>query len=540
MDNIFIFGHKNPDTDTVTSSIVLSYLKNKLGYNTEPRVLGDINSETKYALNYFKVEIPEYLNNVKLQIKDLKYQTNLNFHNKDSVYRAFTFMNSNKSSMVPVVDDNEKFVGIVSMKDIARNGLEDIYNEINTSYDNIIDTLNGKEILKFDDEIKGNTIVASYQHETFASDVHIDNNTILIVGNRNFIIEHAINNKVKLIIITGNHDLKDEHLELAKKNKVNIIKTPYDSFKTAKYFNFANYVDTVTLKDDVITFTDEDFVTEFSAVASKTKYSNYPILDKDNHCLGLLKMANISEQKKKKVILVDHNEFKQSADGIEESEIIEVIDHHNIGSIGTPAPINFRTMPVGCTNTILYTMYKENNIEIPAYIAGLMTSGIVSDTLLLKSPTTTELDKEVLEEVSKIAGVNWQEYGLDMLKAGSSLKGKTKEEILYQDFKNFPVGNEKMGIGQISTFNFDEIKEDIDSYVDLINKTAKTNDYKLLALFITDIIKNGSYVIFNDSAKEIVETAYKVNNIEQGHYIDGCVSRKKQMVPCLMEAIERK
>ena len=169
MDNIYIFGHKNPDTDSVTSSIVLSYLKNKLGYNTEPRVLGDINSETKYALDYFKVEIPEYLNNVKLQIKDLKYQTNLNFHNKDSVYRAFTFMNSNKSSMVPVVDDNEKFVGIVSMKDIARNGLEDIYNEINTSYDNIIDTLNGKEILKFDNEIKGNTIVASYQHETFAS-----------------------------------------------------------------------------------------------------------------------------------------------------------------------------------------------------------------------------------------------------------------------------------------------------------------------------------------------------------------------------------
>ena len=256
-------------------------------------------------------------------------------------------------------------------------------------------------------------------------------------------------------------------------------------------------------------------------------------------CLGLLKLADIKESNKKKVILVDHNEIKQSADGIDESDIIEVVDHHNIGNIGTSSPISFRTMPVGCTNTILYTLFKENNIEIPKNIAGLMISAIASDTLLLKSPTTTAFDKIVLEELSSIAGVDWMEHGLEMLKAGSSLKGKTREEVLYSDFKNFQVDEHKMGIGQISTFNIDEFLTDKDNYIDLINKTANNNEYDILALFVTDIIKNGSYVFYNDNAKELVKEAYNLESIEQGTYLDNVVSRKKQMVPNLMDILER-
>ncbi len=540
MEKVFVFGHKKPDTDSVTSAIVLSYLKNQLGMDTEPRVLGEINNETKYVLDYFKLEEPKLLDNVKLQIKDLTYHTGLNFYETDSIYNAFKFMNEKKISVIPIIDNNDKFKGIVSMKDITKNFLSDEYNKVDCSYENLLHTIEGQEVLRFDDRIKGSTIVSAYQHQTFMDNVKLTNDTILIVGDRSFIIEYAIKSKIKLIIITGNNDIKEEHLKLAKENKVNIIKTSYDSFKTIKYIGFADDLSRITLTNNIITFKEDGYVTEFTDIASKTKYSNYPVLDNENHCLGLLKLANVKDQRKKKVILVDHNEVKQSADGLDEAEVIEVVDHHNIGSIDTLMPITFRTQPVGCTNTILYKLYKEYNVEIPKHIAGLMVSGIVSDTLLLKSPTTTDLDKEALSELSKIAEVNWEKYGLDMLKAGTSLKGKTKEEILYTDFKNFTVGSENMGIGQIFTFNFDELKADSKEYIDLLTNTAKNNDYTVIALFVTDVLKNGSYVFFNEQAKELMEYAYDIKDIEQGHFLPDVVSRKKQMAPNIMEAIKQK
>ena len=540
MEKIFVFGHKKPDTDSVTSAIVLSYLKNQLGMDTEPRVLGEINNETKYVLDYFKMEEPKLLDNVKLQIKDLTYRNDLNFYASDSIFKAFKFMNDNKVSVISVIDEFDKFKGIVSMKDITKKFLSDEYNKIDCSYDNLLNTIEGEEVLKFDDRIKGTTIVSAYQHQTFIDNVKLNNDSVLIVGDRSFIIEYAIKSKIKLIVITGNNEIKEEHLKLAKENKVNIIKTSFDSFKTTKYIGFADDLARITLTNDIITFKENDYVTEFTDIASKTKYSNYPVLDNENHCLGLLKLANVKDQRKKKVILVDHNEVKQSADGLDEAEVIEVVDHHNIGSIDTLMPITFRTQPVGCTNTILYKLYKEYNVEIPKHIAGLMVSGIVSDTLLLKSPTTTDLDKEALEELSKIADIDWEKYGLDMLKAGTSLKGKTKEEILYTDFKNFTVGSENMGIGQIFTFNFDELKADSKEYIDLLTNTAKNNDYTVIALFVTDVLKNGSYVFFNEQAKELMEYAYDIKNIEQGHFLPDVVSRKKQMAPNIMDAIKQK
>ena len=540
MEKIYVFGHKKPDTDSVTSAIVLSYLKNQIGMNTEPRILGEINNETKYVLDYFKIKEPKLLENVKLQIKDLTYHTNLNFYEYDSIYNAFKFMNEKKISVLPIIDLNNKFKGIISMKDITKNFLSDEYNKIDCSYNNLINTLEGKEILKFDDNIKGYTIVSAYQHQTFIKNVKLTNDTILIVGDRSFIIEHAIKSKIKLLIITGNNDIKEEHIQLAKENKVNIIKTSYDSFKTIKYIGFADNISKITLENNIITFKENDYVTEFTEIASKTKYSNYPILDNDNHCLGLLKLADIKEQRKKQVILVDHNEVKQSADGLDEADVIEVIDHHNIGSIDTATPITFRTQPVGCTNTILYTLFNEYNVKIPKNIAGLMISGIISDTLLLKSPTTTEIDIKTLKELAKIADIDYEKYGMEMLKAGTSLKGKTKEEILYTDYKNYTVGQETIGIGQISTFNFDELKNDSKDYIKLLTDIAKNNNYTVVALFVTDIIKNGSYVFFNEQAKELMEYAYNLKDIEQGHFLPDVVSRKKQMVPNIMEAIKQK
>ena len=245
-------------------------------------------------------------------------------------------------------------------------------------------------------------------------------------------------------------------------------------------------------------------------------------------------MSDVSYDNRKNVILVDHNSYEQSAIGLEETNIVEIVDHHNIGSIGTNMPINFRNMPVGSTNTILYIMYHENNIKIPKEIAGLMLSGILSDTLILNSPTTTDIDRKAVQELADIAGVDYQVYGLEMLKAGSSLKGKTKEEVLYTDYKNYPVGEYHIGLGQISTTNPDELLEEKEEYVDLLNQVADGEDYYFVALFVTDIINKGSYVLYSKRAEDILRNVYKCEDLTQGTFLEGVVSRKKQILPGIM------
>lgn len=540
MEKTLIFGHKKPDTDSITASIALSYLKNTLGDQTIPMLLGNPNNETKYVLDYFKVKQPKYLNDVKLQIRDINYLKNYYMDENNSIYEGLKYMNENEIGTLPIVNDENKLVGIVSLKDISKSQFENENTILNTSYKNIIDTINAEEILKFDDEIKGELLIASYRSTTFIENININENTILMVGDRHSIIEYAIKSNVKMIILTGNAQIKEEHLEMAKKNKINVVRTQNHTLKTSRKIELANYLKELTLTDDVVTFNENGYVNDFIDIANKRKFSNYPIINDKNICLGMLRFSDINDKKRKKVILVDHNEASQSVDGLEEADIVGIVDHHKIGTIGTTLPINFRNMPVGSTNTIIYMLFKENNIEIPSHIAGLMLSGIISDTLLFKSPTTTEIDKEIVKDLAKIANVDYEKFGMDMLKAGASLKGKTKEEILYSDFKNFTIDGKKVGVGQVVTLNIDEIEKEKDEYIKLINNVAENNDYHIVALFATDIIKNGSYIYYNDNAKEVLDNCFDVDEFKQGCYLDGIVSRKKQMIPNIMDAIENK
>ncbi len=540
MEKIYIFGHKKPDTDSVTASIALSYLKNQLGFSTTPRVLGDVNNETKFVLQYWKVKEPKYLNDVRLQIKDIQYLKDFHMNGKYSIMDGLNYMNEQLVSTLPIVDNYNKFKGLVSMKDIAKSQIMGDINQVNTSYSNLIKSLSAEEILKFDEEIKGNILVASYRSTTFIENVKLEPDTILIVGDRHSVIEYAIASKIKMIILTNNSEIKDHHLKQAELNGVNIIRSPYDTFKTSRKIGLANYLDNISFLDSVISFQEEEDLKDFVDFASKTKYSNYPILNKNNECLGILRLSDINDKKRKQVILVDHNEPIQSVDGLEEAEIIEIVDHHKIGTIGTSTPINFRTMTVGSSNTIIAMLYKENHIEIPSHIAGLMLSGIISDTLLFKSPTTTNLDIETVIDLSKIANIDYEKYGMEMLKAGASLKGKTKEEVLYMDFKNFTIDNDKIGVAQIFITNIEEIMTEKDEYVALIDSVAQHNDYKIVVLFATDIITNGSYMFFNHKAKDILDNAFDLQNIEQGHYLPDVVSRKKQIIPNIINALEKK
>lgn len=539
MEKTFIFGHKNPDTDSVTASIAFSYLKNKLGDNTVPMVLGEINKETKYALKYFNTKQPTFLNDVKLQIKDIRYKKGIYLEENESIFNAYNYMMDNNVSTIPIVDGKKKMLGIVSMKDVAKENLSDIGDKLDTSFNNILEVLKGKEILKFNDEVKGNINVALLRSTTFIQNTKLNSNDILIVGDRHSIIEYAIDCKVRLIIITKDGEIKPSHIEIARKNKINVIQTQLDTFKVVKMINLCNYVKTITLTKNVFCFEENDTVNNFIDFANKTKFTNYPIINKDNECLGLLRLADLADKNKKKVILVDHNAKEQTVDGIDEAEILEIVDHHNIGSIGTSNPINFRNMPVGSSNTILFEMYKENKIEIPKDIAGLMLSGIISDTLLLMSPTTTNYDREAVKELSKLACINYSSYGLEMFKAGSSLEGMSKTDILYNDFKKFNANNKKLGIGQIFTMDIDEIKKEIKEYVSLIDEVCKNEEYATICLFITDIINNGSYMIYNTTSKDIVADAFNIKDIEECTYLAGVVSRKKQILPNLLAELEK-
>lgn len=534
----FIFGHRNPDTDSVCASIALSYLMNEEGKNTIPKVLGHISAETKFVLNYFKVKCPDYLNDTKVQIKDIKYNKRAIIHENDSILSTFNYMQNQGLTAVPLVNDKKQLTGFVTLKEIAKFLISGLNECVDATYENILESLDGSACLKFDDKFKGNVIVASYQSKTFEKEVRLNKNDVLICGDRYDIIEYAIENGVKLIVLTGSHELPKKLLKKAEQSRVNVIVSKYSSYEVATKIILSNNIITINLNNKPITINNKDYRTDFISLANKTGHTNYPVVNNKNECLGLLKVTSVDNYTKQKVILVDHNGFSQSAIGIEEAEITEIIDHHNLSSIGTNVPINFRSMPVGCTCTILYNMFVQAKVTIPKHIAGLMLSAILSDTMVFKSPTTTEEDIFAASKLAKLAKVDIDEYGYQMFKAASSIKGITVNDLINQDFKSYSVGNHQIGISQVMTMDFNEIEEHITDYIEKLNEISSS--YLCVVLFITDIYKNGSYVIYNNNAEDIVKDAFDLDEIHEGVYIDNLVSRKKQMLPALLEVIEKR
>ena len=538
MKKTFIFGHKKPDSDSVMSAIGLSYLKNKLGDHTEPRILGNINKETKYALDYFGLKEPEYLNDVKLQLKDVNYHKGFIIKDVDSIYDGYQMMLREGLTGVPVVEKNKQFLGLITIKDLSHMVVNENFENLYTSYDNIMRVLKGEEILRFQDEVAGNIMVAAYRSTTFINTVPLTKNDILIVGDRHSVIEYAVLSGVRLLILSGDAEIKEKHIEIARKNKVNIIRTPYDSYHITRLLPLTNYIKTMIRSYNPTKFEETEFVDTVLDINNKLKHTNYPVVNKKNQCLGLLRITDLNEKHPKNVILVDHNEKLQSVEGLDEANILEIFDHHNLGNITTSAPINFRNMAVGSTCTIVYTLYQERGVEIPREVAGALLSGILSDTLILKSPTATPKDKEAVLALSKIAGVDYHTYGMDMLKAGTSLEGMSKEDVLYNDFKLYTVNEKTFAIGQFFTMNFDEMKKELDEYISTLDEVAEANHYDFIALYVTDIIKNGSYVIFNTKGQEVVDVCYEKENIPEGYFVENCVSRKKHVVPLIMEVFE--
>lgn len=539
MEKVYIFGHKKPDTDAVGGAIALSYLKEQMGFNAEPRILSEINRETAFALKKFGLTVPRYLNDVKVQLKDVKYKRNWFTSEEASIYDVYLRLQEKEITGIPLVGPDKEYSGYVATKELNKALIINDNSEIDTSFTNLEKTLNASQVYCFNQTITGKLMMVLTPYRMFINTANLNESSIVITANNDNLLENAINKKVKLIIVVENGELSKEIIKLAKSNKVNLIITPYDAFKVARIVVLANPIKTIKREEGANTFFPDDYFTDFLTVTSKLKHTNYPIVNRKGTCEGMLRVIDTGEMVRKKVILIDHNDPDQSVDGLLEAHILEIVDHHNISNFNTNAPINFRNMAVGAVNTIIYYLFLEQKIRIPKNIAGIMLSGILSDTLLLASPTTTDLDKLVADSLAKIAGVNLKTYGLELLKSGVSTTDLSPNKVIHQDFKSYDVGEVTMGIAQVFTTSFKDYEAGINDYVSCLNKISEEDNYLIVCLFITDIINNNSYLLFNDGAQGYLEEAYHLTDLKQGYFLEGIVSRKKQMVPQIMSVLEK-
>lgn len=523
--SILVFGHKNPDTDSICSSIAYANLKRALGQDAVACALGEVRKEAEYALNYFKVDAPKVIDGVKVQVKDLCLDKENILNVSSSLLEAYNLMKEKDVESVPVTDKEGKFAGYISLKEITEELLHQHFKTINTTISNICKNLDGTVVVNCSEKISGRVFTLSFDMETVMDT--LESGDIVIVGNRFEAIEYAIDNKAALIILTSNTEISDELKSKAEVNGVSVISVPTNNYKTSNTINHCTCIESLVKPCECAVC--ECAYAEELNLCDKVLY---PVVNAEEKVVAVLSNSDLAKLPKKDVILVDHNEYGQSADGLESANLLEIVDHHKLGGMKTDLPLSVRLMPVGCTCTIIYNMYKENNVEIPTEIAGLLLSAILSDTLIFKSPTTTELDKLACEDLAKIAGVDMEKYGMDMFKYGTSLDEYSIEEIVNMDFKKFDMSGKKVGIGQVFTLDIDSIFAKQDQFLDYINST----DFDLLVLAVTDIIKEGSYLIYK-APDSVISEAFGVEGA-QGVFVEGCVSRKKQLVPGLTAAVK--
>lgn len=542
-DVIYITGHRNPDTDSICSAISYSELKNKLGMNAIPIRLGDINRETQFALDYFKVNPPKLVKTVKSQVADLDFDSVSPICPDTSLKTAWSIIKKNNVKTLPVVDDEDRLIGLASQSNITSCYMDiwdnNVIEKSGTKLENIIDTLSAKCIYAPNDNVKftGKVVVAAMRPES-AKEV-IEEGDIIICGDRNDAQNVAINSKASLIIIAGNHKVDEEVLKKCKTTNSTVIVTPYDTFTASRLITQSIPVSYIMTKKDLLVFKTDDFTEDVRQAMLKTRYRSYPVVDSQNKIVGSISRYHLISQKKKNVILVDHNEKSQSVHGLDDAEILEVIDHHRIADIQTSSPIFFRNEAVGCTATIIASMFFENGIRPSKKVAGLLSAAIISDTLLFKSPTSTNTDKHMLKRLANIADIDPETFAKQMFKAGSSLEGKTPDEILNQDFKEFMLSGTKIGVSQISTMDtegFETIRHDI---MELMENRCSNEKFDLMLLMLTNILDGGSELIAAGKKTDIVEKAFNINLKNNSAYVPGILSRKKQVIPPLTNTLAK-
>ena len=535
-DTIYITGHKNPDSDSICAALAYAEYKNgNADVNAIPMRLGDINLETKFILDYFGVEAPPLVETLRLSVEDLNFDRVAPVSPDISLRMALNIMKKDNINSLPVVDDEEKLLGIVTVSDIIQNYIDvwdnTILGKSETTIDNIIDTLSATPI-----NISKNNRAFLGKISILAMDIHSikDNdyeNDIIICGNRKDVQEFAINSNISLMIIVGNGSLDEDLLNLAYDKDITIISTPYDTFMCSRLITQSAPIKYSMTTENIIKFSLDELVDDVRVQMSQTRYRGYPVVDDNNKVVGLLSRYHLISSMKKKVILVDHNERSQSVDGLEESEILEIIDHHRVADVFTGSPIYFRNEPVGSTSTIIANIFFENGRRPSKKIAGLLAAAIISDTLLLKSPTSTNIDKMMLERLSRIAELDVEKFAIEMFKAGTSLTGKSPHELLNQDLKTFTIKDDKIGISQVYTMDAESLKDMREDLLSQMESKAHEIGYSIYILMLTDIFNEASEMIVVGEHKSLVAKSFGKTLVNNSFYASGVLSRKKQVVP---------
>lgn len=538
-DLVYVSGHRNPDTDSICSAIAYSYLLNATNkYNAVPVRLGEINRETEYVLKRFGVEHPVLLKTVKQKVEDLNYDKVTVFSKDLTLKTAWFLLKQQNLKSAPILDEHGQLLGLLSTSNIIEGYMDqwdsEVLKKAKTPVENVIDTLEAN-VIYLNESLKvveGDIHIAAMSGSEAKKRIH-ENDVVIVGGDRSDDLEELISVKPSLIVLTGSLTADENVVKKCEEQGISIISTPFNTYQTSQQIVQAIPVEYVMIKGDIKTFSTDDTLDYMKEVMSETRYRGYPVIDLNNRCVGSISRFALLKGLRKKVILVDHNERGQSIPGIEEADILEIVDHHRVADIQTVGPLLFRGEPLGSTATIVTKMFDELDVEMPSHIAGLLLGAVVSDTLLFKSPTCTPVDTKIAKKLAEIAGVGIQEFAMEMFKAGTSLVGKTVDEIFNQDFKKFSFDNLQVGVAQVNSMDIEGFLPYKKDMLDYMNKFAEDNNLEFTLLLLTDIINANSEIFVGGPRPELVEKAFNVQLTECQGTLAGVISRKKQVVPAI-------
>ena len=545
-ERIFVIGHKNPDTDSICSAIAYADIKNRTSQKVKyiPKRAGQINEETEYVLNRFGMLPPGYLSNIGTQVKDMDIRMSPDADKSMSLKNAWDLMMEKSIVSLPIRDREGQLEGLITIGDIAKTYMDttDSYllSRARTQYRRIAETIAGTVIEGNEHGYftKGKVLVGTANPEMLKA--YIEEDDLIIMGDREEDHLQAIAQNVSCIIVGMGIEVTEKVIKLAHEKEIVIIMSPYDTFTIARLINQSIPVRYIMKTDNLVTFSTEDFTDDIQNEMIKHRHRAFPVINKKGKCIGTISRRNFLDMHKKKVALVDHNEKDQAVDNIDKAEIVEIIDHHKLGSLETISPISFRNQPVGCTATILYEMYGEQKLEISPNIAGLLCAAIISDTLMFRSPTCTLSDKMAAGALALIAGINIEQFAREMFKAGSNLKDKSPEEIFYQDYKKFIAEDEiSFGVGQISSMDSDELIEIKERLIPFMVSECGRHGVSRVFFMLTNIIEESTELLYyGEGSEEMASTAFHMEPTDGVFDLKGVVSRKKQLIPALMEAAQ--
>ena len=536
---VYVSGHRNPDTDSICSAIAYSYLLNATNkYNAVPVRLGEINRETEYVLKRFGVEHPVLLKTVKQKVEDLNYDKVTVFSKDLTLKTAWFLLKQQNLKSAPILDEHGQLLGLLSTSNIIEGYMDqwdsEVLKKAKTPVENVIDTLEAN-VIYLNESLKvveGDIHIAAMSGSEAKKRIH-ENDVVIVGGDRSDDLEELISVKPSLIVLTGSLTADENVVKKCEEQGISIISTPFNTYQTSQQIVQAIPVEYVMIKGDIKTFSTDDTLDYMKEVMSETRYRGYPVIDLNNRCVGSISRFALLKGLRKKVILVDHNERGQSIPGIEEADILEIVDHHRVADIQTVGPLLFRGEPLGSTATIVTKIFDELDVEMPSHIAGLLLGAVVSDTLLFKSPTCTPVDTKIAKKLAEIAGVDIQEFAMEMFKAGTSLVGKTVDEIFNQDFKKFSFDNLQVGVAQVNSMDIEGFLPYKKDMLDYMNKFAEDNNLEFTLLLLTDIINANSEIFVGGPRPELVEKAFNVQLTDRQGTLEGVISRKKQVVPAI-------